>query len=479
MWLKAVKIIMLRHFLTGAVGQRFSLPVDHGFPRRGRFASMPGHLTGKIIAGSESPGLEECDMWETSRRRLTALAAATAALVLMPGISDVTALPGSIVMREDSAMELPASALLRAEVSEGDVRAEYDSGDTLTLMASEVGSSTLSYALMGVWPVKTVSVSVEPARRLIPGGQSVGIAIETQGVIVVGASDIGKTPSPARLAGIKSGDVIQRVDGEPITGAEGLTEALSGGSQHTLDILRNGKPLSCDVTPARDSRDGCWRLGAWVRDSTAGVGTLTFIDPDSGLFGALGHAISDVDTSVTLPVGEGEVYDNNVVDVTPSRQGKPGELTGDFVFDARAIGTVEHNSGRGIYGHAALKDAVTLYPNGLPAARRSEVHTGTASIITTVDDNGPREYACEVVRLNGDGSDARSMVIRITDPGLLQKTGGIVQGMSGSPIIQDGRLIGAVTHVMINDPAMGYGISIEAMLEESKAIEADDIPRSA
>ncbi|MBR1561008.1 MAG: SpoIVB peptidase, partial [Clostridia bacterium] len=175
--------------------------------------------------------------------------------------------------------------------------------------------------------------------------------------------------------------------------------------------------------------------------------------------------ITDVDTSVTLPVGLGELYDNRVVDVTPSRQGKPGELTGDFVFHAEAIGTVEINSKRGIFGHAEIDGGGGPYPEGLPVAAKGEAHTGAATLLTTVDEAGTKEYACEVVRLNPSDRDGRRMVIRVTDEALLNRTGGIVQGMSGSPIIQDGRLIGAVTHVMINDPALGYGIGIDEMLE--------------
>ena len=400
------------------------------------------------------------------RRLLLILSAATAMLSLMPGISKVATLPKSIVMREGSALELPASTLMRAMIPKDGGLHAIDDADTLTLTATDEGDTTLSYALLGLLPIKTVNVTVAPERRLIPGGQSVGIAIDTKGVIVVGASDLGSTPSPAREAGIRGGDVIQRVNGRAIESAEALSECIDSGSRVTLDLLRGGRTVTCSLSPAKDNRDGQWRIGAWVRDSTAGVGTMTFIDPATGMFGALGHAITDVDTSVIMPVGVGELYENTIVDVTPSRKGKPGELTGDFVFHANTIGTVEHNSEHGIFGHYNMAERRALYPNGLPVAQRAEVHAGAASLLTTIDGEGPREYACEVVRTE-EGKDMRSMVIRITDPGLLEKTGGIVQGMSGSPILQDGRIIGAVTHVMINDPTKGYGIQICDMLEEA------------
>ena len=402
------------------------------------------------------------------RRMAALLAVSMAALMLMPGLSTVAALPEDIVMREGSVMELPASSLVRASLS-GDAAAVAASEAGLRLTAGGEGCAELTYSLLGMVPLRTVSVSVEPDRVLIPGGQSVGIAIGTQGVIVVGASDLGPTPSPARTAGLKAGDIIQKIDGAAIESAGALSDSLKNGNVVTLDVLRDGKPMTCEVTPALDSRDGRWRLGAWVRDSTAGVGTVTFVDPGTGVYGALGHAITDVDTSVTLPVGVGELYRNNVVDVTPSVQGKPGELTGDFIFRPSAVGTVARNTVRGIFGIAqGTKSA--LYPDGLPAAQRGEVHPGPATLLTTVDGDGVKEYDCEIVRLNDLGGDGRSLVIRVTDPDLLSVTGGIVQGMSGSPIIQDGRLVGAVTHVMVNDPHMGYGIAIERMLEEADKV---------
>lgn len=412
-------------------------------------------------------------MRDLSRRRLTALlAASVASLVLSSGLSTVAALPRRIVVRSGSALEMPTTSLLSARIEGGDADVRASGDSALSLTAGDAGSASLTYSLLGVVPIKTVNVAVEPERVLMPGGQSVGIAIDTEGVIVVGASDLGQTPSPIREAGIRSGDIIQRVNGSAVLSAETLSEMVDSGDTLTLSVLRGGEAMTKSVTPALDSRDGRWRLGAWVRDSTAGVGTLTFSDPETGLFGALGHAITDVDTSVTMPVGEGELYENRVVDISPSTQGVPGELTGDFVFNPTAIGQVKLNTGRGIFGSMDAPTSSAIYPEGLPVASRSEIHTGGATLLTTLDGGGVGEYACEIVRLNESHRDGRDMVIRVTDAALLKRTGGIVQGMSGSPIIQDGRLVGAVTHVMVNDPAMGYGISIESMLESASEIAA-------
>lgn len=404
------------------------------------------------------PEREECGMRMRMRRgHYSALAALAFALALTPGLSD------------GAAQSLRAARRGAAEAREltydEAICARRDDGAGVRTVVGEALAASITRTGEGRAPA-----DAPEEVRLIPGGQSVGIAIDTAGVIVVGASDLGSTPSPAREAGIRSGDIIKGVNGRAVDGAEALSALVSGSTPIAVDVLRGNEKMTCEVRPAQDARDGQWRLGVWVRDSTAGVGTLTFIDPSTGLYGALGHAISDSDTGVAMPVRAGELYENNVVDVTPSRRGRPGELTGDFVFNTVTAGTVEINSEKGIFGHTTLEGGNARYPEGLIAAKRSEIHPGPAALLTTLDASGPREYACEVVRC--PRSDGR-MVIRATDPGLLERTGGIVQGMSGSPILQDGRLIGAVTHVMVNDPARGYGVSIEEMLEAARAIEGD------
>lgn len=409
-------------------------------------------------------------MGDPIRRRLGALlAAAMAALMLSPQLGALEKLPDEVVLGAGSAWELPVSSAVRVAATNG-AEIDADAAGGLTLRAESAGKGELTFSLLGLVPIKTVKLSVQPQRVLVPGGQSVGVALRTGGVVVVGNSDLGRTPSPARLAGLKSGDVIRRVDGAEVTGAAQLSASISGGDVARLEVLRDGNVVKCDVTPAQDERDGQYRLGAWVRDSTAGVGTLTYYDPATDGFGALGHAITDVDTGVVMPVGEGEIYNNRVVAVKPSREGAPGELTGDFLGETEALGEVTGNTDVGIFGTADAPMENGLYPEGLPAADRSQIHPGAASLITTVDGTTPAEYACEVVRLSEKANPgARAMVIRVTDPVLLEKTGGIVQGMSGSPLIQDGRIIGAVTHVMVNDPTMGYGILIETMLKQGDA----------
>jgi len=409
-------------------------------------------------------------MRENTRRRLAyTLALSVGMMAMTSQIGAVNLLPERMVLHTGSVTEIPVSMAVSAGVdTPGKVIAGIErrgSGGNLELTAGEEGESRVTFRLLGLVPLASMDVSVREPRTLMPGGHSVGVAINTGGLVVVGSSDLGNTPSPARVAGLKTGDVITKVNGKAVRSAECFSNMITEGAAR-LDILRDGETMSLDIVPVRDSRDGAYKVGVWVRDSTAGVGTLTFYDPENNAFGALGHPITDVDTGIVMPVGEGAIYENAVVDITPGLEGAPGELTGDFFLTDHAIGQVNVNSECGVFGFSDQAFINDIYPEGLPVAVRSEVEEGDATILTTLSDGVLREYDCEITRINPPSvSDTRSMVIRITDEELIKQTGGIVQGMSGSPIIQDGKIVGAVTHVLVNDPTRGYGIFIENMLE--------------
>ena len=332
-----------------------------------------------------------------------------------------------------------------------------------------VGTSDMLLTLFGI-PLKKVEVQISPEKRLIPGGQALGVAMRTEGVLIVGLSDVAEDVSPAKSAGLAAGDVITGVNGTAVTTAEALTGLLNqiGPTQVQITYRRAGENRTALLTPHKDETTGAVRLGAWVRDSTAGVGTLSFYDPDTGRYAALGHAITDGDTGSVLSVSEGQVLKANIVAVQKGQKGMPGELKGSFLREGEVLGDIRRNSVLGIYGtmHGAAKNP--LYPDGLPIGLRSGVHTGKASILSSVDGTGIHEYAIEITRVNPQTSPApKSMVLRVTDEKLLEATGGIVQGMSGSPILQDGRIIGAVTHVFVSDPTQGYGLYVDWMLEET------------
>lgn len=405
------------------------------------------------------------------RRRAASLLTAVLALaVLSPRLGAVADLPDALVLDAGGMASVQVSLPLSTEVTGDGVIADMNRapGSRISLTAGEeTGTAQVVFRLLGLVPVKTMTVTVEQPRRLVPGGRSLGVALETDGVVVVGSSDLGNLDSPARRAGIRPGDVIQTVDGRPVRGAEELSGALDDGRTVSVGVLRDGETVNFDVTPATDPRDGAYKLGVWVRESTAGVGTLTYYDPESGDYGALGHAITDVDTGVVFPVGQGAVYENEVVRITKGEENAPGELTGGFFEEEIVLGGIEKNTSFGVFGSApGDMMAGGLYPDGLLVGRRDEIHTGDAQILSCIGGETVKAYDCEIEKLyNQSEPETRSMVVRITDPELLRQTGGIVQGMSGSPIIQDGKLVGAVTHVFVSDPTRGYGVYIEWMLD--------------
>ena len=302
----------------------------------------------------------------------------------------------------------------------------------------------------------SVSAWAKPA-MLIPGGQTVGIKLYSQGLVVTGFDQ----KSAARAAGLKKGDVILAVDGEEVRSAAALREQLDE-ERVVLTILRNGKETKLSVKPTDTLHGG--RLGAYIRDSISGIGTVTYYDPDTGAFGALGHGVSDADTEKLLPLEAGVVVASSVAEVKKGMDGVPGELKGQF--DVHSIlGQVDGNTGKGIFG--ILQKPIPGEP--LPLAQPDEVKTGSAVIRANVDGTDVQEYSVEILKIYPQEKDSgRNILLEITDQRLLSRTGGIVQGMSGSPIIQNGKLIGAVTHVLVNDPTRGYGIFIENMLEAAK-----------
>lgn len=296
------------------------------------------------------------------------------------------------------------------------------------------------------------------ARTLVPGGNALGIRMTTDGVVIAGVAELesgGKTCSPASDAGLKAGDIIKKLGSRDVSTAQDLKAALEelDGSKTSVTIERAGKTKQLNITPAQTA-DGGWKLGLLLRDGISGIGTLTFYDPETGVYGALGHSISDESTGSALPLGEGDIYKAQIVGIVPGKAGEPGQLDGETDFTG-IIGDIRKNCGCGIFGVARL-DGETL--------ETGEMKVGRASILCTVSGEGVREYSVEITKLM-HGSEYGGAVLTVTDPELLELTGGIVQGMSGSPIIQNGRLVGAVTHVLVNDPTTGYGISIENMLD--------------
>ena len=317
----------------------------------------------------------------------------------------------------------------------------------------------LSLSLAPAW-------AAEGEKQVIPLGRAVGIKLFSSGVLVVDLSAVtGESgeKSPAKSCGLKEGDVIVSADGSELRSTEQLQELLQQGAGETLElqVRRGGQLLTMQAEPVLCG-DGVWRLGAWIRDSMAGIGTMTYYDPASGTYGALGHGITDVDTALLMPLYAGSITEATVKAVKKGERGSPGELKGDF-SGSRDLGTVASNTESGIFG--SMEPCALTAGEPVPVAQADEVKTGPATILSNISGDETQEYAVEIVKIYPQSQATRNLLIRVTDSALLEKTGGIVQGMSGSPILQDGRLVGAVTHVLINDPTQGYGILMENMLK--------------
>ncbi|NLA87272.1 MAG: SpoIVB peptidase [Clostridiales bacterium] len=305
-------------------------------------------------------------------------------------------------------------------------------------------------------------------KHLIPMGNAVSINLQSEGVMIVGLPEIladGSSASPARQAGLSAGDIITQIGSERVSSNEDLKSAVDklDGSPISLTVTRGTRVLHLKVTPHK-TNDGRCELGLWMRDGIAGIGTLTFFDPETGIFGALGHSVSESETGVIIPLRVGWVTRSVVTDVVQGKAGMPGQLHGTFSCDS-ILGSLTRNSPNGIFGTMEKNDLMKG-KSAMPVADFSEIKTGPATILSNVSGADVKEYNVEITRIyTGSEAVGRSMMISVKDPLLIAQTGGIVQGMSGSPIIQNGKIIGAVTHVLINDPTRGYGISIENMLD--------------
>ena len=324
----------------------------------------------------------------------------------------------------------------------------------------------MQLSLLGIIDIKDVSVQVVDRRVVALCGTPFGIKMVTDGVMVVGTGAVtdqnSQSVQPAKEAGVQEGDVILSLDGEKISSKRQLTELVSAcsGNPVSMTVRRGDQLTEITIEPVKSPLDNSYHLGLWVRDSSAGIGTMTYYDPANGCFAGLGHAICDVDTGQLMPLSQGEIVEASIIGVKAGTAGNPGQLQGAFAGD-QALGTLCANSYNGVYGVYSTQPA---YSQTIPMAQSQEITEGPVKILTTIDGEKPQLFdACiEKVTLSQD-EPTKNMVIRITDPVLLETTGGIVQGMSGSPIIQNGMLVGAVTHVFVNDPTRGYGIFAENM----------------
>nr|MBQ8251829.1 SpoIVB peptidase [Lachnospiraceae bacterium] len=349
---------------------------------------------------------------------------------------------------------------------------------SVSIVSGDAATYTMDLKYMGIFPMKSVKLSTVSDRQVLIGGQPIAIYMKTNGVLVIDTGSYvnqrGEEVSPAKDI-LQPGDYIINVDGEPVSGKRPFTEQVenSDGQEMILTILRGGQVSDVAVQPCI-SEDGIYKLGIWVRDSAQGIGTLSYITSD-GDFAALGHGINDTDVGCLMELQRGSIYETSILAVRKAEEKQPGELTGILTFEETDfIGRIEENTDKGIYG--SVSEEFILSGNGdeflgdcvaYPVALKQEVKTGPAQVYFELEE-APAFYDIYIDEVHyNSGEKNRGIMLTITDEVLLQKTGGIVQGMSGSPIVQNGRIVGAVTHVLVNDPTRGYGIFIEEMLENN------------
>ncbi|AIS52390.1 SpoIVB peptidase [Thermoanaerobacter kivui] len=358
------------------------------------------------------------------------------------------------------------------KINETDDQTVLNLKEPITIEAVNTGTVNVDFKLFGIFPIKHVSIDIVPAIKVIPGGQAIGVKLNTKGALVVGYSEIigedGKVYNPYREGKIQIGDIILEVNGVEIKQAEDITKIANEQKRKALNLKINRKNniFYTTIHPVKSKEDKQYRIGLWVRDHTAGIGTLTFYYPRSKMYGALGHAITDVDTGHVLSVENGEIMNSRITSIDQGRRSKPGELKGIFLEEVDTIGNILKNTEFGIYGNM-YKDYKNELYDEIPIAYQSQIREGPAKILATVDNNGIQQFDVQIVKkAYQETPSQKSMIIKIVDKDLLKKTGGIIQGMSGSPIIQDGKLVGAVTHVFVNDPTKGYAVYAEWMINE-------------
>ena len=317
----------------------------------------------------------------------------------------------------------------------------------------------------------TVTSQRQETQLLVPVGITVGVRFYTDGIMVlrtdkiVGNDGTSSNPSEGKLF---PGDIVLKAGDTTMFSHSQLSQAISNATNSiTLEVLRDSKTHSVDITPAISGDDGRAKIGCWVRDSTQGLGTITYYDPNTRHFGALGHGIMDVDTRKLMTVRHGQIMESNIIDIVKGKKGEPGELIGEIRPDA-VIGAISKNTTLGLYGQ--LSPSYSGLPTATYAiARHDQIHQGPAKIFSNIEGGDIKTYDVYIESVNEDADAEKGMVVRITDQGLITRTNGIVQGMSGSPIVQDGKIVGAITHVFVQNPLRGYGVFIEKMLLEGKA----------
>ncbi len=384
-------------------------------------------------------------------------------------------IPNKLVVFEGEKISI--KTLLGLNIKDKNAESIETSSNQGNQISEQVGTSSLEVSLFDKIFLKNMEVSVLPKTTVIPVGNIAGVKLYTNGVLVVGMSEIegkdSKKYKPYENTGIKEGDTIIKIDEKEIDSTNDLvnTVNMSQGKDIKIEYVHQQETKECSITPVQTSNNE-YKLGLWVRDSAAGVGTVTFYEPSSKTFAALGHGITDIDTNELINIASGEFVTTRILNITKGETGEPGKIQGT-IENQTNIGKISKNSKFGIYGIVDNLSSLNIdTTKELEVASRDEIQIGKATILCSLDNQKPQEYEIEIQKIYKENNhDNKSMQIKVTDKKLLEKTGGIIQGMSGSPIIQNGKFIGAVTHVLINNPQEGYAVFGDIMLKQLKSTE--------
>lgn len=383
-------------------------------------------------------------------------------------------LPGSLEKRLELEIFNPSRSVFATPEDPAVVVSKNGSGYEIT--ALKPGRASLKIKLLGYIPLKSISIESVPPRRVVVGGHSIGVLLQSKGIMVVGFAPIvdsqGQKLYPAREQGVEIGDLILQVNHQDVSTETDLAQIIDAGKDNdlVLNVKRKDRIIDLSIKPAYCAETQRFRVGLFVRDGVVGVGTMTFWDPETKQYAALGHVIMDADTKQGIDVLKGRIVSASIQTIKPGKPGRPGEKIGVFQGESTLQGTISKNSEAGIFGVTEDNVQNPSLAHNMEIGYAHQVHTGPAHIYTVVNGTSIEEFEVTIEKVYPERKNGKGMIVRIDDPRLLSITGGIVQGMSGSPIIQDGRLIGAVTHVFLNDPQRGYGIFMDSILSEMPEI---------
>lgn len=384
-------------------------------------------------------------------------------------VYNIAAIPQNIILSEGENINFKLVLGLGLQNSD-DYEATWVSSN---LNKSKVGNNKVELKLFNSIAVKDINVSVIPTTTVIPVGKAIGMKLYTKGVLVVGMSEIENEERikerPYENSGIEEGDSIIAINNEEINTTDELIQQVNNSNGESLKIkyVKDDKILETSIVPVKTKED--YKIGLWVRDAAAGIGTLTFYEPSTNMFMSLGHGIIDIDTEEIVDISRGELVTANILSIIKGEKNKPGEIKGSITKGV-AIGDIYKNTKMGVYGNVKNRQYIDTTYNEMEVAERSEIKTGKATILCQLDSGAPQEYQIEIERIYlNNNTDNKSMLIKITDEELLNKTGGIIQGMSGAPIMQNGKFIGAVTNVLVKDPTKGYAIFGDLLIKQMRS----------